>query len=573
LDYLLKGGFVVDGTGRPGYVADVGIADGRIAAIGAISDPAEAVLDVTGLTVTPGFIDVHTHYDAQVNWDGEVTPSSWHGVTTVIGGNCGFTLAPVDDRSIDYILRMLAVVEGIPYSALQTIDGSWDSFGSWLDRLEETLAVNAGFLVGHCALRRLVMGDASVGEAAAGSGPVGGAAASDDELRRMKQLLGSSLLEGALGLSTSRSGHTDHDGLPVPSRGATERELLALCSVVSDHPGTIVNFSPDELFGTEFSETMQQLIVGMASAARRPLVINGPGKLVSADRAAAAGGHVAAMFLPHGNPLRLNLLTGIVYDSVPGWGRIMHLPHDDKVRALSDPQTRGELRTAAKRVPHMAYVNFADTVLYDARSPSLSALVGRALGDIGAARGADPFDTLLDLALADDLQAGFLAPTPPDNHQVWAERARLLCDPRTVMAGSDAGAHLDMVMAFDCATRLVGPAVRDFQVISLEEAVRQATDVPARTFGLHDRGRVLEGWIADLVLFDAERINALPATRRDDLPGGAWRLAGRADGIHHVFVNGVRTMVDGGFTGDRPGTVLRSGRDTETVGPPYGRHR
>jgi N-acyl-D-aspartate/D-glutamate deacylase len=357
--------------------------------------------------------------------------------------------------------------------------------------------------------------------------------------------------------------------MPVPSRASTDSELLALCEVVADHPGTVLGFSPDQLFGTDFEDDLRELLVQMSLAANRPLFINGPerGKLAAADDAARRGARVVPMTLPHGNPLRLTLFNGLVWDSIPGWAEVMHLSHGEKLSALADPSCRAMLRAAAQNVPHMKYTRFAETHVYDVESPTLAHLVGCTVGDIARERGHDPFEVLLDIALADDLRTGFMSPTDDQDRETWVHRVQMLTDARTVMSGTDAGAHLDMVQAFDCITQLVGPVRRRFGLITLEEAVRQATDVPARLYGLRGRGRIATGWIADLVVFDPDRIDSTPATRRYDLPGGAWRLTSGAKGLHFVFVNGVLTLVDDQFTGDTPGTVLRSGKHTDTVPP------
>jgi N-acyl-D-aspartate/D-glutamate deacylase len=568
LDYVVRGGRLVDGTGAPSRRADVGIRDGRIAAIGRVTEHASRVIDADGLTVTPGFVDVHTHYDAQVSWDPYVTPSSQHGVTTVVGGNCGFTVAPIDDQSADYVLRMLSVVEGIPYSALETLDCSWRSFGSWLDLLEAQLVVNAGFFIGHSTLRRLVMGEAALAQDADRAGPAPGVAPSAIQIEKMQMALDESLTQGALGFSSSRAGHTDHYGLPVPSRASTNDELLSLCRVVAGHRGALVGFSPDELFSTQFSEPMCELLAQMALSARGPVIINGPdaGKLAAADYAARRGARVVGMTLPHPNPLRLNFISGIMYDSIPGWAELMHAPVEEKCQALADPGVRTKLRADAARVPHSMVSRWSDFVVFDVKSSKFGSLVGRKIGEIAAERNADPFDTLLDIALADDLESGLMPPSRDDYEpDIWQNRAGMLVDSRTVLAGSDAGAHLDMVQAFGCITNLVGPVVRDTGVITLEEAVHQATDVPARLFGLRGRGRLAEGWQADIAIFDADRLAPSPVTVAYDVPGGNWRLTSDAEGLHYVFVNGTLTLVDKAFTGDRPGTVIRSHRDTEAA--------
>jgi N-acyl-D-aspartate/D-glutamate deacylase len=274
------------------------------------------------------------------------------------------------------------------------------------------------------------------------------------------------------------------------------------------------------------------------------------------------------MTLPHPNPLRLNFISGIMLDSIPGWSELMHASLEEKQRALSDQSVRDKLRQDASRVPHSRVTHWADVTVCHVEDPEQRGLVGRRIGDISRERGADPFDTLLDIALADGLRAGFQPPTPDDsNPDIWKYRAEVLTDPRTVLAGSDAGAHLDMVQAFGCITNLVGPVVRDTGVITLEEAVHQATDVPARLFGLRDRGRIREGWLADIVVFDPDRFGPSPVTVQHDVPGDNWRLTSDAVGLHYVFVNGVLTLRGTDFTGDLPGTVVRSGRDTDTEAP------
>ena len=229
LDEIIKGATVVDGTGAPGVVADVGIADGRIVAIGTIDEPAANVFDAGGLVVAPGFVDPHTHYDAQLLWDPTASPSSNHGVTTVVGGNCGFSLAPLHDVDADYLRRMMARVEGMPLPALeQGVDWKWETFGEFLDRFEGAIAVNAGFLVGHCAIRRYVMGEDAIG-----------GEATPEQIAEMRAEVGRSLEAGALGFSfTQSSSHSDGDGQPVASRWATPDELIAMSAETGAHPGT-----------------------------------------------------------------------------------------------------------------------------------------------------------------------------------------------------------------------------------------------------------------------------------------------------------------------------------------------
>jgi N-acyl-D-aspartate/D-glutamate deacylase len=290
------------------------------------------------------------------------------------------------------------------------------------------------------------------------------------------------------------------------------------------------------------------------------------GKVAVAEYAAQRGARVVGMALFHPNRIRLTFSTGLVLDAIPGWNPIMHLPHEEKCRALADPSTREKLRADARRAPHMRHTYFAEHQILDVQSSALAGLVGRFVGEIARERDADPLDTLLDIALADDLQMGFLTPANNGGADAWwARMIGYLRTPGIVLAGSDAGAHLDMVQSYDAATYLVGPAVRDKGLLGLEEAVQRATDLPARLYGLRGRGRICEGWHADLAVFDAARFGPTPVTPRRDLPGGAWRLTSEAEGLEHVFVNGVLTLNGPTFTGDLPGAVLRSGRDTESV--------
>jgi N-acyl-D-aspartate/D-glutamate deacylase len=568
LDLLVTGGEVVDGTGAPRRRADVGVRDGRIIAVGDVDEPAQRTVAADGRIVSPGFVDPHTHYDAQVLWDAGVSPSPLHGVTTVVGGNCGFTIAPVSASTSEYVTRMLARVEGIPVGTLETaLDFGWSSFGEWLDRLEGQVAVNVGFLVGHSTVRRLVMGDAAVGERASAA-----------QLADMARVVHESLVSGALGFSTSRSmSHRDHHGDPVPSLHASAEEVVELAATVRDHEGTVLEIVPtSQLF---FDDDVVELLTAMSLAGRRAVNWNLLGslggedkirnKLAASDHAAARGGRVIALTMPDPQALRLSFASGFVYDMLPGWAEVMSLPPPSKLDALRDPAVRRRLAEASADGPWWA--DWAHTTIGEVFAPAHAPYEGRMVGDIAAERGVDVFEALCDIVVGDELRTGLLPRTVDDNDEHWQLRAGLWRDPRVVIGGSDAGAHLDTIWTFSCTSSLVGPCVRDRGLIGLEEAVRLVTDAPARMYGLVDRGRIEPGMRADLVVFDADRIGPRPARAVTDLPGGAWRLTGGADGIDAVYVNGVPVVVDGAYTGEHPGTVLRSGRDTRTVPIPADR--
>ena len=563
LDVKIVGGNVVDGTGAARRRADVGIRDGRVVAIGDVDEGATRTIDADGLVVAPGFVDIHTHYDAQAFWDPAVTPSPLHGVTTIVGGNCGFTIAPLAASEADYLMRMLARVEGMPLESLEAgVPWDWQTFGEYLDRLDGTLAVNAGFLVGHSALRRVAMGERSHEPA------------TDDDVATMRGTLGESLAAGGLGFSSSQAPtHNDGDGEPVPSRAATHDELLALCDVVREHPGTTLEFIPTV---GPFSEDHVALMAAMSASARRPLnwnvLVVGAGtdtykeQLAASDRAAEQGGRVLALTVPSVMQLHLNFRSGFLFDALPNWGPTMALPDDEKLRALADPDVRRRLRESAEGDTGLfrAMLRWDRLQIGETFAPENARFAGRTVGDVAQEVGAEPFDALLDVVVTDDLRTVLMPPARGDDPDSWRMRAEAWRDPRVVVGASDAGAHLDMLATFSYSTSLLA-ASRRHDLVPLEEAVHLLTDVQARLYGIRDRGRLAEGRYADVVVFDEDRVAPGPVHTRHDLPAGAGRLYADAEGIEHVLVNGTEIVRGGELTGERPGTLLRSGQDTDTV--------
>ncbi|WP_204804026.1 N-acyl-D-amino-acid deacylase family protein [Mycobacterium riyadhense] len=568
LDLLIRDADIVDGTGAPARRGDVGVSAGRIVAVGHVDDPATQTVDAHGLTLAPGFVDLHTHYDAQLFWDPTASPSLQHGVTTVFGGNCGFTLAPAVDQQ-DYLTRMLARVEGMPLNALRAgLDWQWSSFGDWLNRFEGRIAVNAGFLVGHSAVRLAAMGSDAVG-----------GEATPEQIERMLAVLHEALDAGALGLSTSQSPtHNDGAGQPVPSRSASREELVALAAAVGDHPGTTLEaIIPGCLAG--FTDDEVALLTDLSLAADRPLNWNLLGvsaanpaghqrQLRASEVAAQRGARVVALTLPHAMKIRLSFLSGFVLDGLPGWRDTMHLPVPERLKALADPEVRRRLTEgAASKEAGMlrGLAQWERLSVVETFAPENADAAGRTVGDVAAARGGEPFDTLLDIVIADELRTGLSPPLAGDEAAGWRLRADVWHHPHAVIGGSDAGAHLDMMCGAIYTTSLLGRGVRKHKVVTLEEAVRLITDVPARLYGLTDRGRIAPGWHADLVLFDPATVDHGPERTRYDLPAGAPRLVADAHGITCVWVGGVEVCRDGVATGATPGTVLRSGRDTQTI--------
>jgi N-acyl-D-aspartate/D-glutamate deacylase len=574
LDVLLRGGTVVDGTGGAGFRSDVGIQDGRVVSVGAVEESAVRTVDVTGLVVAPGVIDPHTHYDAQLLWDPLATPSNGHGVTTVISGNCGFTLAPLRAPEADYIRRMMAVVEGMPLSALEdALDWDWQSFGDYLSRMDGGLAVNAGFLVGHCAVRRAIMGADAVG-----------GRPTADQLAAMQELLAESLQAGGLGLSSSQSySHDDADGRPVPSRHADADELLALCQVVRRYPGTSLEFITDGCINWLSDDEIERMAL-MSYTARRPLNWNVlavdssepdrvPHQLRASNRAAEVGGRVVALTMPTGMGMNLGFSTFCALWLLPGWKDVLGKPAPERLQALLDPDVRRAMDEGAHSIksgPFVLLANWGDYRIGDTEAPENARLEGRYVRDIAAERRTSNFDTLLDIVAADRLETVLWPPPVADDAESWEMRGKLWEDPRVLLGGSDAGAHLDRICASVYPTAFLADCLRGRRLVPMETAVRLITSAPADLFGLRDRGRVVPGAIADLMVFDPETVGAGPIRMALDLPGENKRLVADALGVEHVFVAGTETLTAGRATGALPGGVLRSGRDTVTSVVPAG---
>jgi N-acyl-D-aspartate/D-glutamate deacylase len=563
---LIANGTVVDGSGAPRRFADVLVEDGRITWIGTESSvTAEQTVDALGLVVAPGFIDVHTHFDAQVLWDPALSPSAAHGVTTVLAGNCGFALAPSSGENIDYLQRMMARVEGIPLESIRAgIDWNWKTVPEYLDRIAGNVGPNMGFLAGHSAIRRDAMGDRAAREPA-----------TDADVRAMEQLLREILDAGALGFSSSLAVvHRDGDGLPVPSRLATSDELLRLSAVVADSsavaiqmtsPGAVDGFTPDEV----------ELMVGMSRASERALnwnMLTVRGRTPSfTDRQIAAsyeadraGARVYALMLPHSQRLRFTLKSGVILANLPGWDRVFALPHDERIAALRDHETRRRLREGSRSGE--GYVgavgrSIVRMELADTLDGANQRFVGWSVGAIAEELGTTPVDALIDLALTDGLEAGFRSPRSEHEDELWEERRRAWNDPFVVVGASDAGAHLDMMCGSVYTTSLLGEGVRDRKLLSLEQAVSLLSREPAQLYGLRGRGELQEGAAADVVIFDPAEVRPGPERLEHDLPGGCPRVVAPAEGIHHVFVNGVAVIEHGTPTAARPGTLLRAGRD------------
>ena len=568
-EYIIRGATVIDGTGAPGIVADIAVNDGRIVAIGDVAENGATELDATGLMVIPGIIDPHTHYDAQLFWDPSASPSNLHGVTTIIGGNCGFTLAPINPDDAGYISRMMAKVEGMPLVALEEgVPWTWESFGDYLGALEGKLGVNAGFLVGHCALRRKVMGAERHSEIA-----------TDEEIAAMRALLAESIDAGGLGFSSSQSRtHSDGEGVPINSSFADRREMLAFCEEVSLHEGTTLEYITSGCLDL-FSDEEIDLMAEMSKTANRPLNWNlltvdsrTPEKMTRQLEASVAaeerGGRVIALSMPTLVPMNMSFKNHCALFLIPGWGEVMTLPVPERIEKLKDPEVRTQLNELARSKDAGVFrrlSGWGNYVIGDTFADENKAYEWRDVSDIAAELDKDPFDVLLDIVIADDLRT-VLWPKPTDRDDAtWELRAEAWRDPHVMVGGSDAGAHLDRMCGANYPTSFLGDCLRGRKLVPVEEAVRMMTSQPAELFGLTDRGVIREGAIADLMVFDPETVASEPARLVEDLPGDSPRLFAASIGVTRVLVGGVETIVDGEPTGALPGAILRSGADTVSV--------
>jgi N-acyl-D-aspartate/D-glutamate deacylase len=569
LDSVIRGGMVVDGSGEPARQADVGIRDGHIVEIGKISDEAAETIDADGLVVAPGFVDPHTHYDAQLFWDPAATPSNLHGVTSMIAGNCGFTLAPVHPEDADYLRRMMAKVEGMPLAALETgVPWSWNSFGEYLDAVDNRVGLNVGFLVGHCALRRNVMGTDAIGKEA-----------TPEQLAAMTRLLEESITAGGLGFSTTLSfTHSDGDGEPVGSRWASSEEVIELCRAVSGHEGTTLEYVTSGCLRGFSDEEVEQM-AAMTLAGRRPLNWNVltidsrepqryHDQVGACEFARDKGGTAIALTMPTLVEMNMSFKNYCALFMLPGWSEIMSLPVPERMAKLRDPAVRQWMNERARSPEAGVFSRLASWGRYqigDTYSPANDGLKGRVVSDLAERANRGTFDTLLDIVLNDDLQT-ILWPLPSDSDlKSWQMRAEAWNHPLVLVGGSDAGAHLDRMCGAPYTTSFLADTIRGRQLISLERCVQLMTQAPAQLFGLRGRGELREGFHADVVIFDPDKVATDEVKLVNDLPGGTARLFADAIGVQKVIVNGTTIVNEGTQTGALPGKVLRSGRDTYTV--------
>jgi N-acyl-D-amino-acid deacylase len=567
-DLIVRGGHVVDGTGLPRRRVDVGIVDGTIAALGRLDgDDARETIDADGMIVAPGIVDVHTHYDPQITFDPYATMSCFHGVTTVVAGNCGFSVAPCKPEDRAFLSGIFARVENMDPIALSAI--TWDEFVTFPEFLASRagkLGVNFACYIGHSNLRRWVMGaDASV------------RTATPDEIDQMRVMVTEAMAAGAAGVSSSAAPtHLDLDDRPVPSRVAGREEMLALAEAVG-HAGTgSIAYLPQSAIGG-LDATDEDYLIALSTVSGLPVVIQGLGGRNKTDaptatweaaqsfldRATEAGAPVYSMLIarPFDRPVVVDE-TNFHYLAVPSWDAMLKLPHDERLARLRDPAARAEMREAVEHYnrdpakgttvpPPLWNAVFVDEVA----TPEHAKYQSRSVREIADELGVAPADAMLDLALSEDLATKFRWRTEsPEWAQAVGEAQR---DARMMIGVSDGGAHLARDDGADWSSYFLRSWVLDRHVWTLEEGIRQITQVPAALVGLGDRGVLRHGAPADLMVFDPETIGPWKKEFVHDLPGGVGRFKAWGKGVHATVVNGVPIVLRGELTGHLPGRVVR----------------
>ena len=559
-DLIIRGAKVVDGTGIPAYVADVGIKGERIAKIGRINGDAERVIEAKGLVLVPGFIDIHTHYDVQLDWDPIATPSCWHGITTVLAGNCGFTLAPAKPEDVDWLAGMLSRVEGMSRPALaEGLKFAGGGHGDYWRRFKGKIGINVASYVGHSAVRRYVMGDAASERRA-----------TPEEIEAMKECVRRAMREGAIGFSTSQLDlHVGEDGREVPSNHASADEVVALASVLAEFDRGACEIIPRS-FGRGYDDADRELILRMHEASGRPVELNllfpsaedpesWSKSLTFCREENAKGARLHPQFGTNRGGLHVKLSDTFVFDDMPHWREVLCLTEPARSQRLRDGATRAllerEFASSAGKTIGATWQNLAVEKVVDRAN---QAKVGKTIAEIATAEGVRPIDCFLDLALGEGLETWFYMVTVPELAAYMNQICATVMKEPFVMAGSsDGGAHLASFVGADYTTNLLTDYVP--AVLALEEAIFKLAYMPAVVHGITDRGAIREGFFADLVLIDMQQLGKGETWLARDFPANSERFVVDSKGYVATIVNGAVVLEHNKHTGALPGHVLQGG--------------
>jgi N-acyl-D-aspartate/D-glutamate deacylase len=555
-DLLVKNGRVVDGSGMPSFFGDVAVKHGKIAAIGKLGSSATRVIDADGMVVSPGFVDNHCHYDAQVLWDPLCSFSCYHGATTVIIGNCSLALAPVRPGTEERVSEFLSYVEAIPMEVLKTVDFSWETMPQYMDTLDRHLGVNVGTLIGHSAVRHYVMGNDSQGRAATPA-----------EIEAMRDIVRDAMQAGALGLSVSKNkGHTDPQGVLVPAIWASEEEIFALGDVLRELGTGIIQGG-----GGRAAEIDNRLMSRLSQATGRQVVYNNLGHNVRrpnewkelmaiTEETTAAGIRAYPLCSPNFGGSSFSMKNAQVFRT-PSWDPILRLSDAEKIRAYSDPEVRKKLHDEAVEWTSALPASNLARNWYDhmwVAQPVLEKnrwMQGKTIREVAREQQKGIIDAFLDLVVEEQLETVIRHATGNVDKEVMTQ---ILNYPKAIVGLSDGGAHVQFHGGYGYSTMLLGYWVREQQVMSLEKAVRRLTAESAATFGIYDRGLLHPGMAADITVFDPQTVRTLPEDVVHDFPAGGWRVRELAEGIKCTIVNGEVLIEDGKPTGALPGRVMRN---------------
>ncbi len=556
-DLLVRNGTVVDGTGAPGRRADIAVTNGRIVEVGAIRDSAKQTIDAAELVVAPGFIDPHTHYDAQIDWDPLVSCSSWHGVTSVVMGNCGVGLAPCRPDQREALAWDLVNVEGMSFNVLSKgVLWEWESFAEFMTAKRKGLGINLGFLMPLSPFRSYVMGESAQERAA-----------TEDETKQIAALLQQGMQAGALGFSTTvATQHVGFRGRPLACRLANRDELGAYARVLRDLGYGSIEVNMGGAGSSFLPLGSTELIDFLLSESRRPVTwlsvqtrTDQPTAhrelLINMDALIKRGGIPQASCQP--TEIQFNLRNPFILGPYEVCHPLFNRSIAEQSRIYGDPAFRAAFRDAYTRSPKAFSGQWARVEVCKVKNPAHQEWIGKSITTLSTSAGKDPLDTFFDLALADELGIEFSLGMLNFEPSLLQE---VITDSRVLIGLSGGGAHVDMLCNTGYPTYLLGTWVRDRQVMSLERAVQRLTSEPAQIFGLADRGVIAAGKAADLVIFDPRTIAAGDKEMLYDLPGGEGRFVQRAEGIHWVVVNGSVLFADGGHSGVLPGRVLQAGK-------------